>query len=285
MANTQFHKQQVDLERGMSPDRNICRFCNTSEALITRFYNPPNGETDFGFTPYFRSLWQCHNCLHITNKHNFNIDLFFYKNNYRQATYKEESRSRFVKLMALPISKSDNRQRVAFIDNFWRSMKTSRQRSCLDIGSGLGVFPAALSEANWNCVALDPDPEACKLIKEMVGVKTLLGDLMSFENIGKFDLVTFNKVLEHTKKPEKILLKSQHHLKNDGLIYIELPDGETALSVEGPEREEFFIEHYDAYSLKSLELFLNSVNFHILTIDRVHEPSGKYTLRAFAKPR
>ena len=74
------------------------------------------------------------------------------------------------------------------------------------------------------------------------------------------------------------------NLKSGGLIYIELPDGETALEKSGPDREEFFVEHFDAYSRKSLKFLLNSVKFKILKIDQVCEPSGKFTLRAFAMP-
>ena len=81
-----------------------------------------------------------------------------------------------------------------------------------------------------------------------------------------------------------MLLQSTLHLKSGGLLYIELPDGETALKESGPDREEFFVEHFDAYSRKSLELLMHSVKFKTLTIDQVYEPSGKFTLRAFAMP-
>ena len=274
----------MGLGEGMNLDEELCRFCKSNKVLIKQFNRPPKGETNFGFLPYNRSLWQCTGCQHITNKHNFNIDTTFYKKTYQRTTYKEKARSRFTELMSLPREQSDNRQRVNFIDNFWNDTQKNKEKSCLDVGSGLGVFPAVLKELNWDCVAIEPDPEACEIIREKIGIEVLSGELVECQKIGEFNLICFNKVLEHTQNPKEMLLQSTLHLKSGGLLYIELPDGETALKESGPDREEFFVEHFDAYSRKSLELLMNSVRFKILTIDQVYEPSGKFTLRAFAIP-
>jgi 2-polyprenyl-3-methyl-5-hydroxy-6-metoxy-1,4-benzoquinol methylase len=274
----------MGLGEGMNLDEKLCGFCKSNKILIKQFNRPPKGETNFGFSPYNRSLWQCTGCQHITNKHNFNIDTTFYKKTYQRTTYKEKARSRFTDLMSLPREQSDNRQRVNFIDNFWNDTQPNKEKSCLDVGSGLGVFPAVLKELNWDCVAIEPDPEACEIIREQIGIEVLSGDLIECHKIGEFNLISFNKVLEHTQNPKGMLLQSTLHLKSGGLVYIELPDGETALKESGPDREEFFVEHFDAYSRKSLELLMNSVQFEILTIDQVYEPSGKFTLRAFAMP-
>ncbi len=268
----------------MNLDEELCRFCKSNKVLIKQFNRPPKGETNFGFLPYNRSLWQCTGCQHITNKHNFNIDTNFYKKTYQRTTYKEKARSRFTDLMSLPREQSDNRQRVNFIDNFWNDTQPDKEKSCLDVGSGLGVFPAVLKELNWDCVAIEPDPEACEIIRKQIGIEVLSGDLIDCHKIGEFNLISFNKVLEHIQNPKEMLLQSTLHLKSGGLIYIELPDGETALEKSGPDREEFFVEHFDAYSRKSLKFLLNSVKFKILKIDQVCEPSGKFTLRAFAMP-
>ena len=274
----------MGLGEGMNLNDELCRFCKSNKVLIKQFNRPPKGETNFGFLPYSRSLWQCTGCQHITNKHNFDIDSTFYKKTYQRTTYKEKARSRFTELMSLPREQSDNRQRVNFIDNFWNDTQKNKEKSCLDVGSGLGVFPAVLKELNWDCVAIEPDPEACEIIREKIGIEVLSGELVECQKIGEFNLICFNKVLEHTQNPKEMLLQSTLHLKSGGLLYIELPDGETALKESGPDREEFFVEHFDAYSRKSLELLMNSVRFKILTIDQVYEPSGKFTLRAFAMP-
>ena len=63
-------------------------------------------------------------------------------------------------------------------------------------------------------------------------------------------------------------------------MYVELPDGEAAI-VEGPEREEFLVEHLGVFSMASLSLLISQAGFQAQLIERVREPSTKYTLRAF----
>ena len=78
-------------------------------------------------------------------------------------------------------------------------------------------------------------------------------------------------------------LLEQNHLHCDGFVYIEVPDGESAV-VEGPKREEFFIDRPHIFSLTSLSLLSTQADFSVKTIERICEPSGKYTLRAFLQP-
>ena len=40
----------------------------------------------------------------------------------------------------------------------------------------------------------------------------------------KFDIITLNKVIEHVKNPKALIAKSIKNLKNNGVIYIEVPD-------------------------------------------------------------
>jgi hypothetical protein len=80
-----------------------------------------------------------------------------------------------------------------------------------------------------------------------------------------------------------MLARSLQHLRQGGFVYIELPDGEAAL-VEGPERQEFFIDHWHVFSATSLAILATRAGFRLQALERLHEPSGKYTLRAFLVP-
>ena len=66
------------------------------------------------------------------------------------------------------------------------------------------------------------------------------------------------------------------------MIYLELPDGTEAVK-DTIMREEFFIEHYHAFSMSSICLLIEKAGFTTLRVDRLKEPSGKYTLRAFLR--
>jgi len=139
-----------------------------------------------------------------------------------------------------------------------------------------------MKEAGWKCTALDPDPRAAAHAKELVGVQAVAGDFLSIgpDQLGAFDVITFNKVLEHVEDPVVMLLKASRHLNPGGFVYVEVPDAEAA-AVEGPEREEFFIEHNHVFSPSSLAMMIVRAGFRVVALERLREPSTKYTIRAF----
>ncbi|MBM85903.1 MAG: methyltransferase [Rhodospirillaceae bacterium] len=268
----------------MSDKDASCVFCGGTNVLVKKFDARPNGETDFGIDPYRRSLWQCAWCAHVVNRFSTGQEATLYDGAYASATYGDEMREAFHKIMSLPVEQSDNRQRIARINAFADLMGWDGERTCLDIGSGIGVFPAAMREASWSCTALDPDPKATSMIGELAEVSTVTGDFMTVDPPGTYRLVSLNKVLEHVREPVAMLARTIDFLSPGGAVYVELPDGEGALADAGPDREEFFIEHFDAYSAASVALLIRAAGFYILSVERVREASGKYTLRAFATP-
>lgn len=245
---------------------------------------PPAGETrfDLGGQTYCRAYLCCRLCGHCYSDHKMDLTSL-YSGAYVASTYGDRMRETFDRILALPAEKSDNAGRVARIVTFAKAFfPAGKTPTLLDVGSGLGVFPYRMKEAGWNCSALDPDPRAVAHIKDVVGVQTVKGNFMSIETdlLGTFDVITFNKVLEHVEDPVTMLLKASRHLNPEGFVYVEVPDGETA-AVEGPEREEFFIEHHHVFSMASLALMALRAGFRILEIERLREPSTKYTLRSF----
>ena len=206
-----------------------CGFCRGDLYVLASYKYPPKGETNFNLEPYWRRLLKCKQCGHSVNQHRFEFDTDFYSNLYSASTYKGQLRSRFQKIMSLPFDSSDNQQRFDFISKFIIELNGSAPSRCLDVGSGLGVFPALLKEAGWTCTALEPDPIACNLISELVGIETINTHFMNVKNIGLFDLITFNKVIEHVRNPVSFVKTSKKLLSPRGIVYIEVPDGEMAL--------------------------------------------------------
>ena len=104
---------------------------------------------------------------------------------------------------------------------------------------------------------------------------------MAADELGSFDLVTLNKVLEHVRGPITMLKRAHTLLREGGTVYVEVPDGERA-AADGPGREEFFVEHVCAFSEASLGLALERAGLVERRVESVRDPSGKYTLVAFA---
>lgn len=258
-----------------------CSLCDGVDfSLVVRFDTPPAGEKTFGASDYYRELWRCDTCGHFVNRHTINLDRV-YEGAYRESAYDGACMAeRFEKIMNLPFEQSDNRQRVARINAFADSLGNEFPRTLLDIGSGMAVFPAAMREADWVVTAVDPDPLNVAHATEAAGVEGVAGDFLKLNMAGKFGVITFNKVLEHVAPMVEMLRRAHDFLAPHGFIYIELPDGEAALC-EGPERQEFFLEHFCAFSAASLALLAQRAGFRVDVVERLQEPSGKFTLRGF----
>jgi len=254
--------------------------CGVGELELAFSYSrPPKGETKFnlGRGKYRREYWRCQRCGHYRSNHQIDLsDL--YRREYMRATYGGWLKKRFEEIVALPEAKSDNAGRVKRITSFVAG------ETVLDVGSGLCVFLYGMEKAGWRGTALDPDETACRQAREVVGVETVCEDFMRAERLGKYDLVAFNKVLEHVADPVAMLSRAKKWVGKGGLVYVEVPDGEfAARDSKGKEREEFFIEHEHVFSAPSLALLIRRSGFFLRLMGRLLEPSGKYTLWAFGR--
>lgn len=234
---------------------------------------PPQGEVVFKFSSgmYSRDVVRCRACGHFLSIHGMDMS-GLYGGDYADATYGDKLKATYDKIMALPPEKSDNVGRVAWVN------ANAKGKTVLDVGSGLCVFLARMKAAGWEGTALDPDPRQSRHAREVVGVKAVQADFMKAEGIGRFDLVTFNKVLEHAEDPVAMLARAERFLAPGGKVYVELPDGEGAMK-DGPGREEFFIDHHHVFSAASYAVLAARAGFRVAALETLREPSGKFTLR------
>lgn len=233
-----------------------------------------------------RELHRCGACGHYLEW--FDADQrALYSGEYVTALYHDRDGIKriFDKINSLPPEESDNIGRVRYVNDFigrHRRAGNSATARLLDIGAGLGVFPYRMKETGWDCIALDKDERLGVHYREIVGIDGIVGDVSELDGIGQFDLVTFNKVLEHVPDPVVMLASAARLLKPDGFVYVELPDGEAAES-EGKEREEYLLGHVHVFSFASYALLIAKAGFVLVACERLREPSTKFTLRGFAK--
>lgn len=251
--------------------------------MAFEYCTPPAGETRFDLSSqaYRRAYLCCAACGHWYSDNAMDLSNL-YSGAYVESTYGDGMRSMFERIVNLPTERSDNAGRAACVIEFASGrFAQERKPHLLDIGSGLGVFAYRMKQAGWHCTALDPDPQAAAHSRDVVGVEAVVGDFFQvpLDCLGKFDVVTFNKVLEHVRDPVAMLSRSIELLVPDGFVYVEVPD--VAAADAGPGREEFFIEHLHVFSPASLTMLVERAGFSVARIERLREPSSKYTLRAF----
>jgi SAM-dependent methyltransferase len=250
-----------------------------------QYNEAPIGETAFDCAgkQYRRGYMRCGLCSHWFSDNPMDLS-GLYGGAYVDNTYGERMRQIFDRIQALPPEKSDNAGRVARVLDFARTyFAANKIPRLLDVGSGLGVFPHRMNEAGWQCTALDPDERAARHAREVIGIEAVVGDFMELETsaLGTFDVITFNKVLEHVEDPVAMLERAKPLLAPGGFVYSEVPDGEAA-SAEGPGREEYFIEHHHVFSPASLAFTMENAGLSLVQMNRLREPSGKFTICAFS---
>ena len=206
--------------------------------LMHTYYTPPDGEVRFRFSSegqYRREIIRCNICGHFISVHDMETDAI-YEGDYVDSNYHDQEgiKGVFHRVVALPSSESDNIGRVGRILEFGAhylspGISVNEKRTILDVGSGLCVFLYEMKAKGWDCTALDPDHRAVKHAKEIVGVKGICGDFLQAGDIGCFDVISFNRVLEHIPHPGPFLRKGAGNLKKEGFVYIEVPDGEKAV--------------------------------------------------------
>ena len=222
-------------------------------------------------------------CEHWFGRHALDLSRL-YDRAYVDSTYggMEGMRRKFDEVMALPPESSDNRQRIARVRAFAVSHGIDERQSprLLDVGAGLGVFPAAMAEAGWHVTALEPDARTVAHLETIGGIVALAQDLLKVDPAsGCFHAITFNKVLEHVEDPCAMLMATPGLLSAQGFVYVEVPD--VAAVTEGTHREEFFLEHHHVFSPASVAMLGERAGLWPILIERLREPSTKFTLRAF----
>ena len=255
--------------------------------LVFEYREAPVGEIRFPFSAsgsYRREVVRCRTCGHFMSFHEMDTT-GLYGGDYVNSTYGNDSglRKNFERIVNLAPEKSDNTGRVTKVCEFGKVYLSGgiANAKILDVGSGLCVFLFRMKQEGWNCTALDPDPRSCRHAREIAGVSAICGDFMAVNELGHFDAISFNKVLEHVEDPIAMLRKARDYLAPGGFVYVELPDGEAAAQA-GQSREEFFIDHLHIFSAVSFSLMVERAGFALLNLERLREPSTKFTLRGFA---
>ena len=259
--------------------------CNSSVSkFFYEYKKKPKLETNFNLEgqQYLRYYKQCISCKHLFAYHNIDLSNL-YNNDYLDATYSGVAgmKKRFDYIMKLPLKKSDNKQRVKRILNFLKSYSSSNSKNLLDVGAGTGVFAKSFQLRKWNVHTIETDLRTVNYLNGL-GIRSINKDIRKIKNFGKvkFDLITFNKVLEHVEEPISLLKSSLKFLKKNSLVYLEVPD--VSASIQGKNREEFFIDHHHIFSVTSASIMVQKAGLHVKQISSFVEPSGKYTIALFA---
>jgi 2-polyprenyl-3-methyl-5-hydroxy-6-metoxy-1,4-benzoquinol methylase len=109
------------------------------------------------------------------------------------------------------------RQKLAWINEY-----NQGKQSILDVGCGTGYFLKKAKDNGWKVTGVEPNTTARKIAKNKK-IK-VLSALRKINPEKQFDTITLFHVLEHVHNLRKTGKKIIQYLKDDGTIYIAVPN-------------------------------------------------------------
>lgn len=162
-------------------------------------------------------------------------------------------------------------------------MKLKDSGKLLEIGCGTGVVLKAAKEYGYDVKGIEPGVLQSEYAKSRLGNGIITNSMYKREAYkkGNFDIILMQQVLEHMSNPNEVLDIIHYHLKDNGIVAIEVP------SVNNPKillykvikirkicKNDFIPTHIFYYSLKSLRYLLHKHNFTC-----VYARTGFYSLK------
>lgn len=148
----------------------------------------------------------------------------------------------------------------------------SPDKRILDVGAWNGEFLDKFEHLGWERVGIEPNQKKRKVL-ELKGIKVFGAFLEKVDvaTLGKFDVVNFSFVLEHTLMPRKNLeIAFNDLLKPEGVVCIEVPNEfnplQTAI-VQNMDIPIYWIyspDHINYFNFESLDKLIQSVGFDVL---------------------
>jgi 2-polyprenyl-3-methyl-5-hydroxy-6-metoxy-1,4-benzoquinol methylase len=189
---------------------NSCPACGSANFTVLSEVSLPNENA-------FLSTALCDHCNHVFRNTRPSEEWFFRAFDDRHAQQQQAGVS--------PINQeveADRYKRYAAIGEFFK-VNFPEVKSVLDVGCGPGTGLIALNDLGFNCTGIDADESRASYAVEK-GLKIFIGAWKDYHTEEGFDVVSCIHSLEHFYEPEKFLSEISQRVKDNGYLYIEVPD-------------------------------------------------------------
>jgi SAM-dependent methyltransferase len=151
----------------------------------------------------------------------------------------------------------------------------------LDVGCSLGSMMEGFRDAcGWTVVGTEFDEDAARRCRER-GLEVVSGLLYDCDDLGKFDLILANNVLEHEPDPSRFLDRIRELLHPQGKLILNVPHGPTdiypslRLRELGCEEVGTFNEgHVCFFGVRGLRDLLTRTGFAVESLSPFHFKMG-----------
>jgi SAM-dependent methyltransferase len=166
-----------------------------------------------------------------------------------------------------PMSKYDM-ARFKKIVSILRPFLPNTEARILEIGCSTGTLLSLLKKSGYkNVTGVDPSPACAEAAHKLFGIRVLTNTLsdISLEN-QSIDSLILAGVLEHIHDLGIALARLWNILKDDGIIYVAVPDASRYAEGEDAPYQEFSVEHINFFGPDSLTNLLTVNSFRNIYI-------------------
>lgn len=114
---------------------------------------------------------------------------------------------------------------IKWLERFLDLDCASGAKKALDVGSSIGLFLNSLKKKGWQVEGVEPAKNFAEYVKNTYGIKVYQDFLENVElEKSSYDLIILSHILEHLPDPVSTLSKLGSYLKEDGFLFIEIPN-------------------------------------------------------------
>jgi len=158
-----------------------------------------------------------------------------------------------------------HRRSFLFIDSFLRKSYNNFDKSkfnILDVGCASGNLLNNFKKRGYkSLLGIDPAPECSFNAEKLYGLQVIPLSLSHYHTDLVFDLIIFASVLEHIGNLNEVLTKASLMLKDDGILFISVPDVENFGTLLTEPFLEFSLEHINYFTQRSLTNLVSKFGF------------------------
>jgi len=143
----------------------------------------------------------------------------------------------------------------------------------LEVGPGSGEFLAGSRAAGFEVTAVEPSPGLAQKIEADFDVPAMRGFVEDLDlPTGAFDVICMFHVFEHVEDPRRMLASLRSLIKDDGVLFIEVPNFASAISARrGADWGAVSLRdlHVVQYTPATLATLVAAAGFEILEVETV----------------
>lgn len=136
----------------------------------------------------------------------------------------------------------------------------------LEIGCSSGYFIRRLQKCGYDVYGIDPSRGFVQFAREEYGLNVVSGmfpDDLPNDWGNNYSMIAAFHVLEHTDDPKRVLNSIYNSLKNEGLLFLEVPDIDRVLRTRKYLHKNYFQKsHIWDFSAATIKILLESCGFN-----------------------